>query len=84
MKSIHFTKHSLIQCVERGTNKEEIIEAIRTGSKEPAKLNRTMFTSNFAYNNFWNKTFYAIKQVSAVVSIEEKEIIVITIYTYYF
>ena len=82
--NIRFTKHSLIQCNERGTNKEEVIEAIKTGSKKPAKHGRTMFSANFAYNKLWNKTFYAIKQVAVVVSIEENEIVVITVYTFYF
>ena len=83
-KEIRFTKHSLLQCEERGTTQEEIISAIRNGNKEAAKHGKIMFVSNFAYNNLWNGNVYAIKQVAPVVANEEKEMIVITVYTYYF
>lgn len=43
-----------------------------------------MFVSNFAYNSLWNGNIYAIKQVAPVVVDEEKKIVVITVYTYYF
>ena len=84
LKPIHFTKHALLQCDERGTTKDEITNAIRTGKKETAKNGRFMFVSNFAYNSLWNGNFYAIKQVAPVVSVESKEIVVITVYTFYF
>jgi len=29
MKPIRFTKHALAQCIERGTNEQEVTEAIR-------------------------------------------------------
>jgi hypothetical protein len=36
------------------------------------------------YNKIWIDTVYPIKQVAPVIVEEEKEIIVITVYTYYF
>jgi len=84
MKSIRFTRHALEQCVERGTNQMEIREAIRTGSQELAKHDRLLYRANFQYNNYWQGKFYRIKQVAPVVNEEAYEIVVITVYTFYF
>jgi len=53
MKSIRLTKHALEQCVERGTDKTEISEAIRVGFIEPAKHDRLLYRANFQYNKYW-------------------------------
>ena len=37
MKLIRFTKHALLQCLERGTNEIEVTEAILNGSQKQAK-----------------------------------------------
>ncbi len=84
MKSIRLTKHALEQCVERGTDKTEISEAIRVGSIEPAKQDRLLYRANFQYNKYWQGKFYRIKQVAPVVKEEAYEIVVITVYTFYF
>jgi hypothetical protein len=84
MKSIRFTKHALEQCVERGTNQTEISEAIRVGSIEPAKHDRLLYRANFQYNKHWQGKFYRIKQVAPVVKEETYEMVVITVYTFYF
>jgi hypothetical protein len=39
---------------------------------------------NFPYNQIWIDTNYTIKQVAPVFVEEENEIIVITVYTYFF
>ena len=83
MKAIRFTKHALEQCVERGTNQVEVCKAIREGSKEPAKYSRQLCRSNFQYNDDWQGRFYQIKQVAPVIK-EAAEIVVITVYTFYF
>ncbi len=84
LKPIRFSKHSLLQCDERGATTEKVSRAIRNGKKETVKHGRVMFVSNFEYNNSWNGNVYAIKQVAPVVAIEENEIVVITVYTFYF
>lgn len=80
MKNIRFTRHALEQCVERGTNEIEVREAIQTGRREPAKLERFMYRANFEYNATWYGRFYRIKQVAPVVAETETEILVITVY----
>ena len=83
MKKIIFSEHSLLQCKERGAAKDEIKQVIREGTKEKAKMNRWMYKMNFQYNDYWRGQYYAIKQVAPVVK-ENHDIIVITVYTFYF
>lgn len=83
-KPIRLSNHAIIQCKERGVIIEEVIETIRNGTREPAKKNRYQSKQNFQYNDYWNDTFYPIKQVSPVFVEEENEIVVITVYSYYF
>ena len=84
MKPIRLTAHAIEQCVERGANETEIREAIRRGIGEPAKCGRFMYRLNFQYAARWQDKYYAIKQVAPVVAEEQNEIVVITVYTFYF
>ena len=83
-KPIRLTKHAVEQCVERGTNQEEVRRAIRAGQHKRAKRGRLMYRYNFEYNGRWQGKTYAIKQVAPVVVEEEHEIVVITVYTFFF
>lgn len=84
MKPIRLTRHAQEQCLERGTNETEIIEAIRTGIRQPAKGGRYRYRANFQYNAEWQGTFYSIKRVAPIVAETDAELIVITVYTFYF
>ncbi len=84
MKSIRITVHATEQCQERGATEEEIKQAIEKGVREPAQHGRFMYRLNFQYNAQWQRKFYAIKQVAPVVVEEQDEIIVVTVYTFYF
>jgi len=84
MATVRFTKHALIQCVERGATHEEVCEAIRIGVYEDTKNNRKICKANFNYNSTWHDHYYSIKQVAPVIVEEKDEIVVVTVYTYYF
>ena len=84
MKPIRLTRHAMEQCVPRGTNEREIAESIRNGSRELAKLGRDICRYDFKFNAMWQGKKYAIKQVVPVIKEEVDEIIVITVYTFYF
>lgn len=43
-----------------------------------------MYRYNFAYNSFWRGQFYRIKQVAPVVAETAHELVVVTVYTFYF
>jgi len=81
---VRFTEHALTRLTKRGATKEEVIEAIEFGSREIVKNDRIMCRLNFSYNKIWMDTSYPIKQVAPVIVEENDEIIVITIYTFYF
>jgi len=83
-KPIRLSNHAKIQCDERGVLEEEVIEAVRMGTREPAKKGRIMCMQNFQYNNYWNDSYYPIKQVAPVIAEDENEIVVVTVYSYYF
>jgi hypothetical protein len=70
--------------VERGATAAEVREAIQKGSREPAQHGREMCRYNFAFNRSWQGKQYLIKQVAPVVKDEANEIVVITVYTFYF
>ncbi len=83
-KPIRLSNHALIQCKERGVSIDEVVETIRNGTPEPAKKNRFQCKQNFQFNDFWFDSFYPIKQVSPVFVDEKDEIVVVTVYSYYF
>jgi hypothetical protein len=84
VKPIRLTKHAREQCVERGAMESEIVEAIRKGTREPVKHGREMCRFNFAFAKKWQGKFYAVKQVAPVIKDEVNEIVVITVYAFYF
>ena len=83
-KPIRLSEHAKLQCEIRGTNEDEVKEAIQCGGREAAKLNRILCRLNFEFESEWEGKHYAVKQVSPVIVEESSEIVVITVYTYYF
>ncbi|MBF0245137.1 MAG: DUF4258 domain-containing protein [Planctomycetes bacterium] len=84
MKAIRLTRHAQEQALERGTDEQEVIAAIRLGLREPARSNRQLCRYNFPFGRTWGGKAYAIKQVSPVIVEEQHEIVVITVYTFFF
>jgi hypothetical protein len=78
------SKHAQEQALERGTTQIEVQEAIRKGSREPATGGREMCRYSFVFNRKWQGKHYPIKQVAPVIKEEANEVIVITVYTFYF
>jgi hypothetical protein len=84
MKPIRLSKHAQEQCLERGTNELEVIQTIRTGTCQVAKAGRFKYQATFQYDAVWQGKFYALKKVAPIVAETELELIVITVYTFYF
>ncbi|HUW13329.1 MAG TPA: hypothetical protein VM537_26630 [Anaerolineae bacterium] len=57
---------------------------MREGTREPAKRGRTLCRFNFTFNSNWQDNHYAVKQMAPVIKEEAKEIVVITVYVFYF
>ncbi|MDE3099699.1 MAG: DUF4258 domain-containing protein [Verrucomicrobiota bacterium] len=84
MKLIRFSKHALGYTAKRGFTAEEAEEAIRTCPWSAAELGRLDCHKNFPCGKEWNGKIYSTKQVRPVFVDEPEEIVVITVYTYYF
>ena len=84
MKPIRVSGHARENMLYRGATEEEVEDAIRTTPWEPAELGRLQCRKDFYYRKEWNGKFYETKQVRPVFADEMKEIVVITVYVYYF
>lgn len=84
MKPIRLSRHALGYAAKRGFTVSEVEETIRTGKWGKAELGRLDCRKNFPFGLEWNGKTYATKQVRPVFMDEAKEIVVITVYTYYF
>ena len=84
MKPIRLSKHAQEQCLERGTNELEVVHAIRTGICQNAKAGRFKYQVTFQYDAVWQGKFYALKKVAPIVAETKLELVVITVYTFYF
>ena len=84
MKPIRLSNHALRYTSKRGFTVAEIEDAIRTSPWAQAELGRFDCRKNFPYGREWNGKVYATKQVRPVFVEEAGEIVVITVYTYYF
>lgn len=83
-KPILFSQHAREQMAERGATEEEVIEAIRSGERVPAKRGRQGYRKNFQYDRLWGGHHYLTKQVLAIVAEETETLVVVTVYTFYF
>jgi len=81
---IKISLHAKEQMLERGASEEEVKIAIEKGEKQEAKKGRIIYKKNFQFNGHWRDREYKIKQVSPVVAIAGDEIIVVTVYVFYF
>ena len=84
MKTIRLSAHAKEQSLERGTTEGEVREAVERGVAEPAKGGRVIYRINLPYHALWQGKFYAIKQVAPVVAEAQNELVVVTVYTFYF
>ena len=84
MKPIHLSDHALRYATKRGFTVDEVEDTIRTTPWQPAELGRLECRKDFAYDQEWNGRTYTTKQVRPVFVEEAAEIVVVTVYTYYF
>ena len=84
MKPIVFSQHALGQFADRGASEDEVKRAIQEGEKGPAEKGRMAFRKNFPFNAKWKGRHYEIKQVMPVVAEESSELLVVTVYVFYF
>jgi hypothetical protein len=83
-KPIRVSGHAKEQLEFRGTTESEIIAAIREGTWQAAESDRLECRKDFAFEGEWNKKPYKKKQVRPIFVDEPEEIVVVTVYVYYF
>lgn len=84
MKPIRLSGHAIEQLFYRGVTEEEVIETISSSTWQPAELERLECRKDFVYEKEWNKKYYKTKQVRPIFAEEETEIVVVTVYSYFF
>lgn len=86
MKPIRLSAHAAGYILVRGFSTAEVETAIRAEPWQPASLGqgRMECRMNFVYGQDWNGKRYATKQVRPVFVEKASEIVVVTVYTYYF
>jgi hypothetical protein len=84
MKPVRLSAHARGYLHTRGFTAAEVEDAIRTSPWQPAELGRLECRKDFPHGRDWNGKFYATKQVRPVFVDEAAEIVVVTVYTYYF
>ena len=84
MKPVKFSAHALSYTQRRGFTTAEVEQAIQTAPWEPAEGGRLQCCKDFPFASEWNRKFYANKQVRPIFVEEPTEIVVVTVYTYFF
>ena len=84
MKPIRLSGHARERMEARGATQDEVAEAIRAAPWESAGGARLECRKNFAYDRKWNGNVYSTKQVRPIFVNEPYEILVVTVYVYYF
>ncbi|MCX6150845.1 MAG: hypothetical protein NTX22_09995 [Ignavibacteriales bacterium] len=69
---------------KRGFSFQEVEATIRNSTWQKSGMDRLECKKDFTYNGLWNNNYYKIKQVRPIFVDEENEIVVITVYTYFF
>ncbi len=83
-KPIRLSGHAQGRLSGRGATEEEVNEAIQTEPWQPVENGRLECRKNFLFNVEWNGKYYTTKQIRPVFVDDPNEIVVVTIYVYYF
>ncbi len=83
-KPICLSGHARQQMQFRGTSEQEIAQAVRSEDWQPAGSGRFECRKDFPFNSKWNNKVYTTKQVRPIFVEESNQIVVITVYVYYF
>jgi hypothetical protein len=84
MKPIRLSKHALGYVARRGFTAAEVQEAIRTSPWRAAELGRLECSRDFPFGRDWNGKVFPTKRIRPVFVEKTEEIVVVTVYTYYF
>ena len=83
-KPVRLSAHADGYRSRRGFTEAEVVLAIRTNPWLPAQNNRLEATRDFTFDDNWNGKHYGTKRVRPIFVDEPDEIVVVTVYTYFF
>ena len=83
-KSIRLSQHAKEQARCRGCTEEEVRQVIQTSQWKKAELGRLQCRKDFVFSKIWNGKEYKTKQIKPIFIEEKEEIVVVTVYVYYF
>lgn len=84
MKPVRLSAHASSYLAKRGFTIDDVEDAIRSSPWKLAEMGRFQCYKNFPFNREWNGKVYETKQVRPIFIEQTSEILVITVYTYYF
>lgn len=84
MKPVRLSAHALSYTERRGFTPDEVADAIRSCAWESADGGRRQCRKEFSFGREWNGKVYQTKQVRPVFIEDKSEIVVVTVYTYYY
>jgi hypothetical protein len=84
MKPIRLSAHAMGYVAKRGFTAAEVEDTIRTCRWTAAPRNRWECRKEFPFNQIWNGTMYARKRVRPIFVETPQEIVVVTVYTYFY
>lgn len=84
MKTIRLTKHAQSYFEKRRFSEDEVIKAINESDWITGDSGKLECRLDLEYKSDWNNKYYDIKQIRPIFVDEVDEIVVITVYTYYF
>jgi len=83
-KPIRFSVHALGYMERRGFSSEDVEKAIRSCPWEKAERDRWECHMGIPFCEYWNGHEYALRQIRPIFMEEKSEIVVITVYVYYY
>ena len=83
-KRVRLSRHASDYGSIRGFSAGEVEEAIRVAPWVEAAMGRWACEHDFEFHGVWNGKWYATKRVRPVFVEEPEEIVVVTVYVYYF
>jgi hypothetical protein len=83
-KPIRLSVHARGYLERRGFTETAVKETITDSAWQPARNDRLEAVKDFPYDSDWNGRHYATKRLRAIFVAEANEIVVVTVYTYFF
>ena len=83
-KPIRLSAHARDQLARRGAITQEVVDAIHQTVWQSAQKDRFECRHNFPFAGEWNGRYFETRQVRPIFVDEADEIVVVTVYVYYF